>query len=80
MRNLISATAIALLAASGMAVAQAPAFDTLDADGNGYISAAEARGLPCLSENFDQIEAESDEGLSPAEYRAAVSEYCQQDG
>lgn len=89
MRNLIPATAIALIAASGLALAQgqaepraqsqAPAFDTLDADGNGYISSAEARGLPCLDENFDDVETESDEGLSPSEYRTAVAEHCQRD-
>ncbi len=53
-----------------------PSFDELDRDGNGYISASEATALPCLAENFNRIETESDEGLNRSEFEQAVDDYC----
>ena len=80
MRNLRFATVFTLLAASSLALAQAPSFDTLDGDGNGYISAKEASALSCLAENFDKITTESPEGLNRSEYTAAVNRYCSGQG
>jgi hypothetical protein len=60
----------------GSAFAQAPDFDDLDANGDGYISRDEAASLPCLAEVFDQLETESPSGLNRAEYMRAVAVYC----
>lgn len=80
MKNLPLCTiAASLLLATGTALAQnTPAFEELDQDGDGYISANEAMVLPCLAENFDRIEPEDDRGLNEREYAAAVGQYCQQ--
>lgn len=56
--------------------AEIPSFEELDRDGNGYISRSEAAVLPCLRDNFDDIDTRSDEGLDRSEYQQAVSEYC----
>ena len=55
---------------------EAPAFDELDRDADGYISEAEAGALPCLGDNYSLAERESEYGLSPAEYDAAWSAFC----
>lgn len=56
--------------------AETPAFESLDTDGNGYVSNSEAGALPCLSDNYDMIEAESEEGLSRSEFDQAVQSHC----
>jgi hypothetical protein len=64
------------LGMAGSAFAQAPEFDDLDANGDGYISRDEASSLPCLAEVFDQLDTESPNGLNRAEYMRAVAAYC----
>jgi hypothetical protein len=68
--------AVLALGAASSAVAQGPAFDDLDVDGDGYISSREAEALPCLAEAFDEIETESERGLNREEYARAVVEHC----
>ena len=55
---------------------EAPAFDELDRDGDGFISEAEAGALPCLGDNYLLAERESEQGLNPPEYDAAWSRFC----
>lgn len=86
-RYLTSMIAIGFALASFCAIAQfeeppvderaeTPAFESLDVDGDGYVSRDEARTLPCLAENFDYIESESEEGLNRGEFERAVQSYC----
>lgn len=56
--------------------AETPAFESLDVDGDGYVSSSEAGALPCLSDNYDSIDAASDAGLSRSEFEQAVQSYC----
>lgn len=56
--------------------AETPAFESVDADGDGHVSRQEANSLPCLSENYDYVETESDMGLSRNEFDQAVQSYC----
>lgn len=75
-KRTVVALAIALLFAASTAIAQNPRFEELDGDGNGYISKSEARALPCLSDAFDEIDKQSEKGLSRSEYGSAVQEHC----
>ncbi len=70
----------ALILGVAPALAAVPSFDDLDRDGNGYISSSEAAALPCLAENFNRIDTESDEGLNRREFQQAVAQYCQRAG
>lgn len=73
--------ALALLAGAGAAPAGEPGeadshplFSRLDADGNGYISAAEARfGELAVTGVFRRLDADGDALLSPQEFAAADS-------
>lgn len=76
----ILALTIALLFAASAAIAQNPRFEELDGDGDGYISKTEARALPCLSDAFDQIDKQSEKGLSRSEYASAVQQHCSKSG
>lgn len=78
MKHISIGSAVFLLLAGGAALAQSPAFDELDANGDGYVSSDEARTLPCLAANFDRIDTESSQGLNRQEFKAAIEEYCQQ--
>ncbi|HSH27890.1 MAG TPA: hypothetical protein VK972_09035 [Wenzhouxiangella sp.] len=75
-KQTIPALSIALLFAASAAIAQNPRFEELDADGDGYISKTEARALPCLSDAFEDIDKQSDQGLSRGEYNSAVQQHC----
>jgi hypothetical protein len=55
---------------------QTPAFETLDTDGNGFISRNEASALPCLAGSYYHIERESEEGLNRSEFERAVQKFC----
>lgn len=73
---------LALLAGSVLAAEpeerdRVPSFEELDRDGNGYLSEREVSAVPCLRDNFQQIQPENEEGLNRQEYRRAVSQYCQ---
>jgi len=72
------ALGIALTFAASSAIAQNPRFDELDADGDGYVSKSEARALPCLADAFDDIDKQSEKGLSQSEYSSAVQQHCNQ--
>ncbi|WP_181918924.1 hypothetical protein [Wenzhouxiangella sediminis] len=79
-KQTIPALTIALLFAASAAIAQNPRFEELDGDGDGYISKTEARALPCLSDAFDQIDKQSEKGLSRSEYGSAVQQHCSKSG
>jgi len=78
MKHISTGSAVFLLLAAGATLAQTPAFDELDVNGDGYVSSSEAEALPCLAANFDRIDSENSKGLNRAEYEAAVDEYCPQ--
>ena len=68
---------IGLLIISGAAFAQgimgdakqpAPDHAKLDLDADGFITLAEARQMPGLSEKFGQVDGDGDGGLNAAEY------------
>lgn len=58
-------------AASG-ASAQRDAFRAADADGDGFVSPAEAARVPGLGWAFERADADGDERLDRAEYRHAL--------
>jgi hypothetical protein len=53
-------------------VAELPSFDDVDADGDGRITREEAASVSELDQQFDQLDANSDEELSNDEYEAAT--------
>ncbi len=57
-----------LAAATGSRVGKL--LQTIDADGNGMISRAEARASPALAADFDRIDANRDGQITPDELRA----------
>ena len=67
---------ILLMTSMSWAFGQTPDFKTLDVDGNRLVSRDEARALPCVAEEYDRIERESEEGLSRREFREAVRTPC----
>src|SRR5690625_7161879 len=75
----IFALIVGLMFAAGVAVAQNPSFEGLDADGDGYISQSEDRALPCLVDAWDDIDPASDKGLNRSEFSMAVRQYCRAD-
>lgn len=75
--QLAGSTIILALTINALAQSDAPAFEHLDVDDNGYISRSEAEALPCLAEEFHNIETRSEKGLDRKEYQEAFAAYCQ---
>src|SRR5690625_6060427 len=72
----IFALIVGLMFAAGVAVAQNPSFEELDADGDGYISQSEAQALPCLIDAWDNMDPASDKGLNSSEFSMPVRQNC----
>ena len=68
---LLLAPAVAVAAAAGKNARLAEQFRRADADGNGWLSRAEAeRAAPLLAKQFDAIDVNRDGQISPEEIRA----------
>lgn len=65
-----------VLGITGVAFAAGPAFEDVDANGDGMISKQEAKVVEGL--NFDEADTNDDGSLSRAEYRAATSSGMEQ--
>ena len=71
--SIVFASALALV--SGTASAEYPmTFETLDNDGNGYISKSEATTREDLTENWQRIDQNTDDQLDISEFSAFESE------
>ncbi len=64
------ATAMALLAGVAVAADYPDTFEAIDVDGDGYISAEEARARPDLHENWQATDSNQDGHLDSAEFSA----------
>lgn len=62
--------------ATGVAFAQAPAFDAVDANGDGLVSMEEgaAAGFAWTDDQFKAADTDGDGGLSADEYTAASAQ------
>ena len=62
--------------ATGVAFAQAPAFESVDANGDGLVSMEEgaAAGFTWTADQFQAADTDGDGGLSADEYTAASAE------
>ncbi len=63
-------TALVLAMFAGSAYAAAPAFEEVDADGDGAVSAEEAAAVEGL--DFEAADANADGSLDAEEYKAAT--------
>lgn len=70
---LLGATAAAgVLSMTAVQAADLPTFEQLDADGNGSISADEAKANPEVEAMFGQIDVNGDGQVTQEEYAAVV--------
>ena len=65
---------LGLFAAGAAAPAQSADFDSLDRNGDGYLSRAEIAAVPDIARRFTQFDADKDRRLSRSEYAAAHEE------
>ena len=65
---------LGLLAAGAAASMQSADFDSLDRNGDGYLSRVEIAAVPDIARRFAQFDSDKDRRLSRAEYAAAREE------